>query len=92
MQHKVGDLPSEVRGVVESLVGRPMQANESFSIRPLRIQKEGASAAEAREAAGRLEQYFSEVDARQALFSGDQAADALDEAMRHVRPGYSSER
>lgn len=92
MVHRVSDLPLEARGLVEILVGRPMQANESFSIRPLRILKEGASPEEAREAADRLERYFSEVDAKRVPSSTDHAAAALEEAMRHVRPGYSSVR
>ena len=90
MLHKVRDLPSEARGIVENLIGRSMTEDETFSIRPMRLQKEGANPDTAREAAGRLEQYFSEIDSQHPPVSSDQANDALDEAMRHVRPGYTS--
>ena len=90
MLHKVRDLPSEARGIVENLIGRSMTEDETFSIRPMRLRKEGANPDAAREAARRLEQYFSEIDSQHPPVSGDQANAALDEAMRHVRPGYTS--
>jgi hypothetical protein len=75
---------------VENLIGRPLKENEMFSIRPLLIQKPGAEASLAWEAASQLEQYFSEVDKQHPPVSEDQATMALDEALRHVRSRHSS--
>ena len=92
MLHKVRDLPVETRGVVENLIGRRLTEDESFSIRPLRIRKEGAGGAAALEAANQLEEYFAEIDRQHPPVSPEQAEAALSEAMRHVRPGYTSVR
>ena len=89
MLHKVRDLPSDARGIVENLIGRSMAEDEIFSIRPMRLQKEGANPNASRDAAGKLEQYFSEIDSQHPPVSGGQANSAIEEAMRHVRPGYT---
>jgi hypothetical protein len=89
MLHKVRDLPTETRGVVESLIGRPLRDDEAFSIRPLRLQKEGVDAATANVAADQLEQYFAEIDAQHPPVSPGEAAEAIDEALRNVRPGHT---
>ncbi len=78
MLHKVSDLPVEARGVVESLIGRPLAENETVS-----------DARSAREAASRLEQYFAEIDAQHPPIAAGEAESAIDEAMRSVRPGYT---
>lgn len=62
MLHKARDLPVEARGVVENLIGCRLTEDESFSIRPLRIRKEGGGAAAALEAANQLEEYFAGID------------------------------
>ena len=92
MLHKVRDLPMEARGVVENLIGRTLTEDETFSIRTMRVRKDGADATAAREAANRLEQYFAEIDSQHTPVTEDQAAAAIDEAMRHTRPGYTSVR
>jgi hypothetical protein len=69
-----------------------MTEDETFSIRSLRLQKEGADASKALEVAIKLEQYFAEIDAQHPPVSEDEARAALDEAMRRVRPGYTSVR
>ena len=92
MLHKVRDLPVEARGVVENLIGRTLTGDETFSIRTLRVQKDGTDAATAREAANQLEQYFAEIDSQHAPVPEDQAAAAIDDALRHTRPGYTSVR
>ena len=89
MLHKVRDLPADARGVVESLIGRRLSEDETFSIRPVRLQKEGAELRLASDVADRLEQYFSKVDQQQLPASDGEAESALDEAMRSIRPGYS---
>lgn len=89
MLHKVSDLPLEARGVVETLIGRPLAENEAFSIRPISLQKEGVDAHRASEIADRLEQYFGEIDRQHAAVSEGEFESAVDEAMRSVRPGYT---
>ena len=92
MLHKMRDLPVEARGVVENLIGRRLTDDEIFSIRPLRVQKEGATAMAALEAANQFEEYFAEIDRQHPPISPDQSEAAIGEAMRHVRPGYTSVR
>jgi hypothetical protein len=92
MLHKVRDLPVEARGVVEHLIGRHLADNEMFSIRPMRVQKEGASATDALEAANQLEAYFAEIDGQHSPISPAQAEAAVAEAMRQVRPDYTPTR
>lgn len=92
MLHKVRDLPVETRGVVEALIGRPLREDEFFSIRPVRLQKEGTGSRAASEAADRLEQYFAEIDRQHTNVPENEAAAALDEAMLSVRPGYTPQR
>ena len=92
MVHKVGDLPVEARAIVEKLIGRALAENETFSIRTLRVQKDGADATAVREAANQLEKYFAEIDSQHTAVADDQAAAVIDDAMRHTRPGYTSVR
>ncbi|MFN7923468.1 MAG: hypothetical protein U0Q16_25425 [Bryobacteraceae bacterium] len=89
MLHKVRDLPNEARGVVESLIGRRLTDDESFSIRPVRLIKEGADTASANVVADKLEAYFAEIDRQHPPLSPEEAEATMDEAMRHVRPGYT---
>lgn len=89
MLHKVSDLPMKAREVVEALVGRPLAESETVSVRPLRLQKEGADARVAGEVANRLEQYFAEIDRQHPAGTAAEDEEALDEAMRAVRPGYT---
>lgn len=92
MLHKVRDLPIETRGVVESLIGRRLREDETFSIRPMHLQKEGAEPQVAGEVANRLEKYFAEVDAQYPIPPEGEAEAALDEAMRSIRSGYTPHR
>jgi hypothetical protein len=92
MLHKMRDLPLEARGVVENLIGRRLTDDEIFSIRPLRVQKEGATATAALEAANLFEEYFAEIDRQHPPVAPDQAEAAIGQAMRHVRPSYTSVR
>jgi len=89
MLHKVRDLPVETRGVVESLIGRRLREDETFSIRPIHLQKEGAEPQVASEIANRLEQYFAEIHKQHPITSKGETKAALDEAMRSVRSGYT---
>lgn len=89
MLHKVRDLPLETRGVVESLIGRRLREDETFSIRPIHLQKEGAEPQAASEIANRLEQYFAEIDNQHPIAPEGEAEAALDEAMRSIRSGYT---
>jgi hypothetical protein len=66
-----------------------MAENDTVSIRPLDLQKEGADAGAARETANYLEPYFAEIDAQHAAIATDETESPLDEVMRNVRPGYT---
>ena len=88
MVHKMRDLPPEARGVVESLIGRRLTDEEVFSIRPMRIQREGAGVTAALEAADRFEEYFEEIDRQHPPLPAGQVEEVIVQTMRQVRPGY----
>jgi hypothetical protein len=69
-----------------------MAENDTVSIRPLHVQKEGAEAGSAREAAKYLEPNFAEIDAQHAAIATDETESPLDEVMHSVRPGYTPHR
>ncbi len=69
-----------------------MAENDTVSIRPLHLQKEGADAGAAREAANCLEPYFAEIDAQHAAIATDETESTRDEVMRSVRPGHTPHR
>lgn len=75
--------------MVESLIGRSLREDETFSIRPVRLLKEGAAPRLASELADRLERHFAEVENHRPSTSEGGEDEALTEAMRSVRPGYT---
>ena len=89
--HTASTLDTPVRIVLEQLLGRALSDNEAISIRTYEPQ-EAPSAEQQRSVANDLRQYFAEVDARTEDISEREKAEAIDEAMRSVRPGYRSAR
>ena len=86
--HSARNLSPAVRQALESLLGRALNDEESISVRT--YEPHEAPGAEARRAAVRgLERYFAEMDARRESVSEKELDEALDEALRSVRPGYT---
>ena len=83
--HKARELSPSVRQAVETLLGRRLEGDEAISVRAYAFH-EGLQG-EARETAVRgLEEHFSRVDERLKDVPQQEVAEAIDEALRHVRP------
>lgn len=89
--HTARTLDAPVRIVLEQLLGRVLNDNEAISIRTYEPQ-EAPSAEQQRAVANDLRRYFAEADARVGSISEREQEEAVDEAMRSVRPGYRSTR
>jgi hypothetical protein len=84
--HKAKEFKPATRAALEDELGRALQDDEEVSI--LTYAPHDAPTAEAREAASqKLRAYFAEADA-QGTDSKEQVEQAIQEAMRSVRPGY----
>ncbi|HKQ85170.1 MAG TPA: hypothetical protein VJS43_00220 [Candidatus Acidoferrales bacterium] len=84
--HKASELKPETRAALERELGRPLQDDEGVSI--LTYPPHDEPQGEDREAvAQRLRTYFAEADAR-GTESEEEVEQAIQEAMRSVRPGY----
>lgn len=80
------DLSPDQKTVLESLLGRPILADEAISIRA--IEPPALSEQRRQEQSQQLRNYFAQVDARRKPGSAVEAADILAEAIRSTRPGY----
>lgn len=84
--HKASELKPETRAALEMELGRPLQDDEGVSILTYPVHDEPQG--EDREAAAeRLRTYFAEADAR-GTEPQEEVEQAIQEAMRVVRPGY----
>lgn len=92
MQYKMRDLPVEERGFVDRLIGRHLTEDEAFIINPVPVWKDEVGGGGAVAAVDQLEEYFAEIDRQHPPISPEEAEAAVDEAMRHVRPGYTAVR
>jgi len=85
--HKANDLKPQTRAAVEAELGRSLQDDEDVSI--MAFSTHEAPAGEARrEAAGKLQAHLKKVDGRTSQASQREADEALDEALKNVRPGF----
>ncbi len=75
---KAAKLPPEFRAAAERLLGRALDDDEEITL----------MAFPRHEAARRLDQYSRKMTERVSDISDQELEDTLDEAMRHVRPGY----
>ena len=91
MLHNVKDLSPEQRRAVENLLGRPVEEDESVSIkgiRPSAIVSPRLSSEERTEAVAKLRRYFAKVDAQRKPVSEAEEEEIINEALRSTRPGY----
>lgn len=87
MIHKAKDLSPSQKSAVESLLGRPVAAQESISVRALPQTRE-VTPERRDEIIQRMNLHFSRVDAQRREVSPEEASDVLDEALRSARPSY----
>ncbi len=85
--HKVSELRPQTRAALEAELGRALLDDEKVSI--MAFMPHEAPAREARQAAGRcLQEHLTRIDEKTKGVSEAEMEDALDEALRSVRPGY----
>lgn len=90
MIRSVRELSPDQKSVIESLLGRPVGAEENISVRA--IEPPALTEEQRRELAEQLKKYFAEVDAARAPGSPEEAEEIITEAMRSVRPGFRPHR
>ena len=85
--HKAEELATVTKAAVESELGRPIRAEEEVSI--MAFLPQGRPTAEERDGAARdMREYLERVHARTKNVPEQELEESLEEAMRHVRPGY----
>ena len=85
--HRASELKTETRAALEAELGRSLQDDEEVSI--MTFVPHAAPTGEARLEAGRsLQDHFNRVDQKLKGASPEEMEEALDEAIRNVRPGY----
>ena len=85
--HRASELRIETRTALEAELGRSLQDDEEVSI--MTFVPHTAPTGEARRKAGRnLQDHFHRIDQKLKGASPEKTAEALDEAIRNVRPGY----
>jgi hypothetical protein len=88
MIRHVKELSTDQRVVIESILGRALDDAETLSIRPVPVIRDAPPLDRRREIAGELRDYFARIDGQQRDASPEELDDAIDEALRHVRPSY----
>ncbi len=85
--HKANELRAETRVALEAELGRALEDDEEVSI--MAFSPHPAPTGEARvEAARKLQEHFKRIDQKRQGLPDAEVQDALDEALRSVRPGY----
>jgi len=80
------DLSPDQKTVLESLLGRRIQADEAISVRA--IEPPVLSEHRRHEQFEPLRKYFAEVDSHRKPGSAEEADEILTEAIRSTRPSY----
>ena len=87
LTHKASELKAQTRVALEAELGRSLQDDEEVSI--MVFVPHDAPMGKARaEAGNRLRAYLQRMDAKSQGAATEQTEDALNEALRHARPGY----
>ena len=85
--HRATELRTETRAALEAELGRSLQDDEEVSI--MTFVPHAAPTGEAHTKAGRnLLDHFNRIDQKLKGVSPEKTEEALDEAIRSVRPGY----
>ena len=85
--HKASELKAETRVALEAELGRSLQDDEEVSI--MAFVPHDAPTGEAHTEAGhKLRDHFNRIDQKLKGAPDEETEEALDEALRNVRPGY----
>ena len=85
--HKARELKPQTRAAVEAELGRSLKDDEE--VRIMAFATHEAPTGEVRSRAGeKLETYFKKIDKQTAKLTGEETEEALQEALKKVRPGY----
>src|SRR5208282_5367948 len=85
--HRASELRTETRVALQAELGRSLQDDEEVSI--MTFVPHAAPTGEARTEAGRkLQDHFNRIDQKMKGAPEKEAEEALDEALRNMRPGY----
>ena len=87
MLHRVKDMSAEQRVALEALVGRALNQDESFVVRPAHIIKPAAQGKEREEAAQKLFAHMGKMAERASHVPEDELDVLIDEACHHARHG-----
>jgi hypothetical protein len=85
MLHRVKDLSSEQRILIESLIGRRLQEDEGLNIQPSRILKEAPAGEERRLAYNKYLQSLDRLGERANGVSDSELEEIIDEACDRAR-------
>jgi hypothetical protein len=85
--HNGRDLPPSIRAALETLLGRPLKDNETVSIRT--YESHQVPSQEVRETALRgLKRHLAQIDEQVQDVPKEEHEEAIEEALRSVRPAY----
>ena len=85
--HSARKLPPGIKVALESLLGRALKDNESVSVHTYEAHE--APTERVRKAALRgLKQHFAEIDEQLKDVAKEEHEEAIEEALRSVRPAY----
>lgn len=85
--HKASELKAETRAALEAELGRSLQDDEEVSIMAFVPHAAPTGGAHA-EAGDKLQDHFNRMDQKLKGIPEEEAEEALDEAIRNVRPRY----
>jgi len=80
------DLTPIEKAALETLLGRCIRDGEAVSLRT--FEQSTVSPQERHEIVDAFRKYFAEVDATRKPFTEGEREDAINEALRSIRPGY----
>jgi hypothetical protein len=89
MWHRVKDLSSEQRVVLESLLGRRLQEDEGLNIQPARILQESPTGDARVSAYGRYLEHLDKLAGRANEISDTELETLIDEACDYARHPHS---
>ena len=85
--HKATELKPQTRAALEAELGRRLQDDEEVSIMAF-VPHQAPTGEARREASRQLEEHLRRMDEKTRSVPEVEMEDALDEALRSVRPGY----
>ena len=85
--HKASELKAETRVALEAELGRSLQDDEEVSIMAF-FPHDAPTGKARREAGHKLEDHFNRINQKLKGAPEEETEEALDEALRSVRPGY----